>query len=635
MRTIFVLLFLYIPFILHSQTGDTIHHIQFDTNKIKDSQLLSLSSDTISNDFFIWNDKKNLSEIMDEKSGYFLNYFGIGGRNLIKYNGSDEYSVGIFRDGIQINDNFFGSFDIENISVNEIEKIEEISNVSSFLYGINTRAKSINVITKDRFQPKLFSQFRYSQDRYGAMSADFFVNMPLSRKFNFIFGISNHSNDGRYTNSDFSTWRGRIKLNYYYSPRLNLKTNFYYAKVQRGLNEGLVNSADDTLSSSILASVIDPDAYEKVTNYFFDVTLIAKLFNDNNSLTKLKFYTNNSLREFRDEQNQPIIDSVYLTNNFHSLQYGIDFKQNLKKTFGKDIYADILVGGNAYYNFYNYTKISGDWYMLSANPQDNRFIQNKLYTAIGKIDLNIKNFFLSGFCKTDYVDGNFFFQTGFEGNYDIIKADDIKVTLHSGANSTYTGIVYPNLVLQDYVSLSNIYNTNKLKYIEAGIKVKYDNLSLDVCGYNNNNGVDINWNGNYSLQYASKYFDGYVNVSQFNYQNYPDIFVKSDLAFHNYFFNKKLNLKTGFNIKYFSNFYPPVYSQYQYQTNNTVIQSIAKNLFNVDFYVGARIGTANVNFTVGNIFNRVNYDTFLYPYDNRGGFLNSISRFTIVWDFNQ
>jgi len=655
MRVYFTLLFLFTPIILISQIKDTTHiiqskdtthhiqlkdttrYIQFDTNKIKDTKLFSVNSDTISNDFFIWNDRKNLSEIMDEKSGYFINYFGVGGRNLIKYNGSDEYAVGIFRDGIQINDNFFGGFDIEDISVNEIQKIEEVSNVSSFLYGINTRTKSINIITKDAFQPKLFSQFRYTQDRFGALSADFNINMPLSRKFNFVFGIGNHTNDGRYTNTDFSAWRGRVKLNYYSSPKFNIKTDFYYSKVQRGLCEGLVNSTDDTLASSIYALVNDPDAYDKVTNYSYDIDLTARIFNDKYSVTKLKFYVNNSLREYRDEQNRAVIDSVLLTNNFHTIQYGIDFKQNVRTNLTKKIYTDIMFGANAYFNYYNVSKIFYDWNVLTDNPQIVRYFENKIYTAFGKADINIDRLMISGFAKTDYLDNNFFLQTGFEGNYKFIDIDDFSFAVHSGANSTMGGISYPGLITQDYVSLLNVYNTTKYRYIEAGVKMKYKNLIVDAYlfddGYNNE--INVLRNANISVDYKSTYFDGYVNTNLWGFQNFPHFFVKSDFAYHNYFFGKKLNLKVGINLKYISSFYPEMYSQYKYLAINTNPQNISKDIFDMDFYVGARIGTANVHFSLANLFNKLNYDTYLYPYDDRGGFVNVISKFTIIWDFNQ
>ena len=636
MRVSLAFLFVFAPLILFSQVKDTTVHVLFDTNKIKNTSLLSTASDTISKDFYIWNDKKNLSEIMDEKSGYFINYFGVGGRNLIKYNGSNEYSVGIYRDGIQLNDNFFGGFDIENISVNEIEKIEEISNVSSFMYGINSRAKSINVITKDRFQPKLFSQFRYSQDRYGALSADFYVNMPLSRKINYIFEINNHINDGRYTNTDFSAWRGKVKLNYYFSPKFNIRTNLNYSKVQRGLYEGIIYSTDDTLASSIFAKVNNIDSYEKVINYLYDITLTARIFKDSISLTKLKLYTNSTLREYRDEENRITTNGIYLTNNFHYLQYGIDFKQNIKKTFGEKYYTDILFGGNAYYNFYKVNKIFFDWSTASDNPQVVRFLKNNFYTGIGKIDIGLDKLFLSGFAKTSYIDNNFFFETGVEGNYKLVEIKDFSFSVHSGANSTMSGINYPELVSQDYISLLNIYNTSKQRYIEAGVKIKYKNFTIDLYQFDNNYSNNLNFrNGNYSIDYKSTYFDGYININQWNYADFPDFFLKTDLAVHDYLFANKLNLKVGVNIKYFSNFYPELYSQYRYLALNFIPQNISKNFFNMDFYVGARIGTANINFTLGNLFNNLNYDSYLYPYDNRGGFVNVVSKFTIVWDFNQ
>ena len=57
---------------------DSSYVIPFDTNKIKDSYFLSNSSDTFRYDsLYIWNDKRNLSEIMNERSGYFINNFGL------------------------------------------------------------------------------------------------------------------------------------------------------------------------------------------------------------------------------------------------------------------------------------------------------------------------------------------------------------------------------------------------------------------------------------------------------------------------------------------------------------------------------------------------------------------------------
>ena len=128
-------------------------------------------------------------------------------------------------------------------------------NTISFLYGLNVSGKSVNIITKDFFQPKTFSQFRYSQDRTNSLNADINFTIPFSEKFNFSFGLNSHSTDGRYINSDFTTWRGRIRLNYFPSAKINFRFNFNYAQFQRGLNEGLINSTNDSLADPILAQV--------------------------------------------------------------------------------------------------------------------------------------------------------------------------------------------------------------------------------------------------------------------------------------------------------------------------------------------------------------------------------------------
>jgi len=224
----FVFLLLYTAGYCQIKLKDSTSISPFNKNKIQNSYILDNNSDTINYNSFIWNDKRNLAEILNERPGYYVMNFGmIGGRDIIKYNFSDEYTLGFYKDGIQINDPIFGGLDIENISVNEIDKIEEISNATSFLYGLNVSGKSVNVITKDFFQPKTFSQLRYSQDRSNSLNADVNFTIPFSDKLNFNIGLNNHNCDGRYDNSDFSTWRGRIRLNYYPSSKLNLRFNFF------------------------------------------------------------------------------------------------------------------------------------------------------------------------------------------------------------------------------------------------------------------------------------------------------------------------------------------------------------------------------------------------------------------------
>jgi hypothetical protein len=135
-------------------------------------------------------------------------------------------------------------------------------------------------------------------------------------------------------------------------------------------------------------------------------------------------------------------------------------------------------------------------------------------------------------------------------------------------------------------------------------------------------------------------FEGYLNLNLTDKDKLnatsPGVFIKADLAYKNKtLFNNKLNLKTGFNVKYISEM--PEYS-YDQRTGNFYYGNAGYNYtvldqFMLDVYVGVRIGKANINLTLANLLNSLFYDTQLYPYDDLGGFLRSVSRLTIVWDF--
>lgn len=351
-----------------SKFSDTTRRVPFDTNKIKEQTRLSNTSDVFSYDsLYIWNDSRNLSEIMDERPGYFVFDFGLGQRNDINYNGRYSRETGIFRDGIQINDNFYQSFDIQNISVNEIDRIEEVSDVSSFFYGINSFSKSINVITKDIFQPKPFSQLRFSQDRFGALFADVIFSQPFSRKGNVQLGITNQSGDGRYENSAYNIWRGRGRINLFFSPKFNAKLNFYLDNYDRDLNDGLVYSSNENnLTDPENATVVSPDVNENLNNYFYDLTLTGRFFKNKNSLTKLMIYSNNSLRHLFNP------DTINTSDNYppgytHSVLYGLDASQNISVIHGKNFSSDILLGGNIYLNLFDgnlFSRFQDDQYSL-------------------------------------------------------------------------------------------------------------------------------------------------------------------------------------------------------------------------------------------------------------------------------
>ncbi len=610
--------------------------LNFDYNKIHKFDVISDLSDTVGYDYFIWNDKRNLQEILNERSGFYAYFFGTGGKSFLNYNGLP--SVGVFRNGIDINDQFYGAFDVENISVNEIEKIEEVSAPLSFIYGMNPYGKIINIIGKDRFQPNLFTQFRYSQDRDGATFADAFMNFPVSRKFNFLLGINSHASDGHFQNSDFAFWRSRFQFNYYPSNRFNVKLFTSLNKLQRGQNNGLeAYSSKDSLMNQNTAFAVNPDAYEKVLTLYSDIKMTGRFFNDTLSLTNFNVFTNNSLREYRDEENRESPNGLFIGKNYHSIQYGFDLNQSINLIPFSKSRIKLLAGIKGYSNLYNYDR--------SSHAQIDSVIGVRYYDInaldlYSRLDLSYDKFIVSGAIKSQKFNNTYQLMYGAEVNYTIILGNEKSVTFKGGLNNTTKGFDYESLFYDEYfLRFSNNYDESRKQYYEAGIDFKYNNFSASFLNFYSNlfNSYSV-LNTNISAGYNIERFAFVLNLNSFDGNNYafksmPRFFISSDIAYKDILFRNKLKLKTGFNIKYISDKPEAGFDQF----SNVVVYSAPNSApfehFLVDFYIGARIGKANINITVANIFNSIIYNSSIYPFDDRDGLLRSISRFTITWDF--
>lgn len=623
MKVLFLTVILFISQLLYSQNNlsDTARKVPFDTNKIKDQTLLSNSSEVFSYDsLYIWNDKRTLSEILDERQGFFIFDLGLGERNALNYNNWYADQTGVYRDGIQINDNYYQGFDIQNISVSEIDRIEEVSDVSSFFYGINSMAKSVNVITKDVFQPKPFTQLRFSQDRFGSLFADVFFSQPVSRKGNVQIGITKHSIDGRYENSAFNIWRGRGRVNLYLSPKINAKLNFYLDNYTRSLNEGLVYSSDpNVLSDPEIAEVRNTESNEDLENYFYDLTMTGRFFRNQNSLTKFKLYSNNSNRQFiLNNQTEPYYS--------HSIQYGAEMTQNFNIKQDKNLNMDVLIGGNVYINLYRgkrTTTFMDPFYSYQQN----------YYSLKGKYDLTYKGFYLTALIRNDNIQDNNYLNFGAEANIKVYRNNDFLFELNGGLN--HTSYYIQNAAIANFSTPYITVNEFSHDLYEIGGKIIYKDFTLEATGFKKSydQWEKESYGVNSAISFISEYTDLVVSYNYSSIELFPVNYIKSDLAFKDILFKGKLKLKTGFDIKYYNIDYITFQDQLLYSSQYTYISFPQTSQFIADFYVGARIGRANINLTIANIFNSLVYNSYVYPLDDRGGFLNAISRFTIVWDF--
>ncbi|HDJ28304.1 MAG TPA: hypothetical protein ENF28_03545 [Proteobacteria bacterium] len=96
-------------------------------------------------------------------------------------------------DGIPMNSGFNGDVEWNNISMNNVERIEVIRGSGSSLYGGNAMGGIINIITKSPEKLEVNAHFGYGEQ--GTSKIDFSVSNKVDR-FSFMIGGQTQETDG-------------------------------------------------------------------------------------------------------------------------------------------------------------------------------------------------------------------------------------------------------------------------------------------------------------------------------------------------------------------------------------------------------------------------------------------------------
>jgi vitamin B12 transporter len=92
---------------------------------------------------------RNLADLLTRQAGIKVNDYGAeGAQNSISIRGSASSQVLILVNGIRINDSLNGGFDLSDIPLSGVERIEIVRGGSSALYGSDALGGVINIITK-------------------------------------------------------------------------------------------------------------------------------------------------------------------------------------------------------------------------------------------------------------------------------------------------------------------------------------------------------------------------------------------------------------------------------------------------------------------------------------------------------
>jgi hypothetical protein len=140
------------------------------------------------------------------------------------------------------------------------------------------------------------------------------------------------------------------------------------------------------------------------------------------------------------------------------------------------------------------------------------------------------------------------------------------------------------------------------------------------------------------------HFDLYFNISNSTgdggFTSYPKWAGNAMLAYHNLFFKQKLEIKIGLNSRFWDDFTASYYNGLYNDFNSRLADTLTaydnlkiKRNATLDFFVIGKIDKAIFGLTFENILNRPLMNTTIYPYQQRGGLFNVMSRFNITWYF--
>ncbi|MCK9280774.1 MAG: putative porin [Melioribacteraceae bacterium] len=510
-------------------------------------------------------------------------------------------AISYLDNGININNRINNSFDLNNYQSESIDSMEVISLPKGFLFSSVNNPVSVNFISRNKLSGKPHSRIRFIQAPNDEGFADFQFNAFLSPKFRTFFEITNGTAESNFANSDGSLWQGSIRFQYILSGNTDLFADYSYLKSNVHLNGGVVyRTSIDSIYDSFLAPVRFTNRYQKTSLQNAGLRLLHR-FSDR-IISDVSLYYQDNLSEYR--VNDPTgtnfqdgLSPVMQDNKYHL--FGVQAKQDI----GLSIFNLRLIGNiERAKHESNLSPGSIDVNTYSASAEGSAFFFN----------------ILKGTAFTKYLKyrGNDYVGIGAEGELFLSK----KTSLYFGLSRFQK----PELILSDYFSpvTFDTYK-RKLTLAEARLKVLFGKSDLSIGYFHYNNSLN-GMNANINLKIWK------ILLSS-NNSIYSSRFVSAGgIYYEDILFNENLNLKTGFNYRFYSELSlsfvttvptSPAYSAFPFYP-------YIKNSFQIDFFLSGRIqDAATIYFTWENLLGEDYFIVPIYPMYQTG------LRFGVAWDF--
>ncbi len=560
-------------------------------------------------------------------------------------------------DGISINNRLFNFFDLGNFQSEKIDSIEVYSLPKAFLYSPLNENSAVNFIARDMTGEKQYSRLRFYEGPNKEGFIDFIFNMPIKKNLFFTSEITNNSVKDRYFNSEAGGWRASVKLRYNMSDRINFLLNYNYINTETRLNGGVnIDSLKifypDTWQTNLYSEQRAPVNYynrgEKVLNHAVSFRMLADIIEG--SRTDATLYYRYGLNEYRQNEPSEMIG--------YTLSPGADIiiDDNKYSALGARVNQGFLYGPVDLKFIFNYEKNRLNTPLLGGTKENNMLS----LSAAAAMHLFDSTLTPSVYIKQMGYNSKGYFGAGADINLALEKS----LYLYAG----YSFYGKPYNVFEENglaVSMGGIPAQNVTNF-EAGVKYAGSNYNFRLSYFrtsNNNYAVPVFVKPDSVMDYsAGYYFTADKNTSGLNAMaeyrlwkilltanatsylsrneylvNSPAFTVDWGIYFTGILFNNNLDLKAGFNFKFYTgqnffyyDFEKSVPAQLVRKTISGSDMPVPKtsDIFRIDFYMAGKVqDAAYVYFTFENLLDSQYFMVPYYPAMGR------YFRLGISWEF--
>jgi vitamin B12 transporter len=203
---------------------------------------------------------KTLTEIINYQTGVFINGANnnLGTNQDIYFRGAGSGNTLILIDGVPVGDpsQINNGFDLNNIAVSQIERIEILKGAQSTLWGTDAVAGVINIITKHGGKNKISPTGMLSYGSYNTLRGNAGINGSI-KKFDYNVGYHFTNSKGLSSAYDslgnknfdadkFTQSNIQANLGYQLNTKLNIRYTANYAKYKASIDAGAFTNDNDT-----------------------------------------------------------------------------------------------------------------------------------------------------------------------------------------------------------------------------------------------------------------------------------------------------------------------------------------------------------------------------------------------------